>query len=85
MAEPVKIPLEFYAIVGFLVVSNLGALLAVVRAYVKRETEWVLVQNSLNLINTQLTELKGLQEKNKKDINEAHTQIRELKVLLRNM
>lgn len=85
MQESLKIPLEFYAVLGFLVLSNLGALLAVVRAYVKRETEWALMQNSLNLITQDLTEIKGLQDKNKKDINEAHTQIRELKVLLRNM
>lgn len=80
-----KIPVELYALFGFMVVSNLGAIVAVVRAYVKRETEWALTQQTLELILNKLETVETTQDKNKKDINEAHAQIRELKVLLRDM
>lgn len=74
----------FYAIVGFLIVSNLGAIVGFIRVLIKRETEIALIQHTLESIRLQLADIKFFQEKATKDIHEAHTKIREVKATLPN-
>ncbi len=76
-----KIPIEFYAVLGFMILSNVGSIVAFVKVLVKRETEIALIQHTLDSIKLQLTDIKAFQDKASKDIHEAHSKIRELKIL----
>jgi hypothetical protein len=79
--EAVKIPIELYAILGVLIASNVGTIGAFMKSVIKRETEIALIHHNLTAIQKQLEDIKSFQEKATRDIHEAHTKIREIKVL----
>lgn len=76
----INIPPEAYAALGTLIATNIGAVIALVKSLMGNAAEKALMNQTIQLININIAEIKADIKKNQADTNEAHAKLRELNV-----
>ena len=66
-----QIPTEWYPVIGFLVVSNIGLVGSAITVVIKHLSQFMVMQVTLNNLERDVTKLKN-------DIDAAHARLRDL-------
>lgn len=69
---------ESYAVLGSLIITNLGAIIAFIKSLLSKEAQLTKIETILAQIQIDVASLKESKDKQTNDLNQAHQKIRDL-------